>query len=122
MKKITYSIMFAVAGMLGLTLLATSMQAEACSGAQCVVNSAKGSNTGVSSVPGVFDNIATTLLFVIGAVAVIMIIVAGFKYVTSNGNPQAVESAKSTILYSVIGIVVAILAYAIVRFIVRALT
>jgi magnesium-transporting ATPase (P-type) len=58
------------------------------------------------------------LLFLIGAISVIMIIIGGIRYVTSNGDQGQLQSAKNTILYSVIGLVVAILAYAIVRFVV----
>lgn len=121
MKKSIYITIAALTGVVMLVSLA-SPYVDACTGAQCAIDSARGAKTGVSSVPGVFDNVARTLLFVISAVAVIMIIVSGFKYVTSNGDPKSVESAKSTITYSVIGIIVAILSYAIVNFIVRALT
>jgi magnesium-transporting ATPase (P-type) len=62
-------------------------------------------------------NITNTMLFAIGVVAVIMLIVGGFRYIFSGGNSQSVNAAKDTILYAVIGIVVAILAYAIVNFI-----
>ena len=41
------------------------------------------------------------ILWVVGVAAVIVIIVAGLKYVTSSGNPSAVSSAKTTILYAV---------------------
>lgn len=61
------------------------------------------------------------LLFVIGAVSVIMIIVGGIKYVISNGDSSKVKTAKDTIMYSVVGLVVAILAYAIVSFVVTRL-
>lgn len=57
------------------------------------------------------------ILWVVGVSAVIVIIVAGLKYVTSAGNPSAISSAKTTILYAVIGLVIAILAYAIVNFV-----
>ncbi len=58
------------------------------------------------------------LLFLIGAVAVIVIIIGGIKYVTSNGESSAVQSAKNTIMYAVVGLLVAILAFAIVNFVV----
>jgi len=61
--------------------------------------------------------IVDVLLFVIGVAAVIMIIIGGLKYVTSNGDSAGVTSAKNTILYSVVGIIVALLAYAIVKFV-----
>lgn len=64
--------------------------------------------------------IVNTLLFILGTIAVIMIVVGGIKYTTSNGDASAITSAKNTILYSVVGLVVAILAYAIVNFVLDA--
>ncbi|HVE80550.1 MAG TPA: pilin [Candidatus Dormibacteraeota bacterium] len=66
---------------------------------------------------GTFQQIANILIFLIGAIAVIMLILGGLQYVISNGDPKKVESAKNTILYAIIGIVVAILAFAIVGFV-----
>jgi hypothetical protein len=69
------------------------------------------------------DNIRTIvnmLLFLLGAVAVVMIVIGGIKYTTSNGDSSAITSAKNTILYSVVGLVIAIMAYAIVNFVVAA--
>jgi hypothetical protein len=61
--------------------------------------------------------IVNTLLFIIGAISVIMIVIGGIKYTTSNGDSSAVTSAKNTILYAVIGLVIALMAYAIVNFV-----
>lgn len=61
--------------------------------------------------------VTNTMLFAIGVVAVIMLIVGGFRYIFSGGNSTNVNAAKDTILYAVIGIVVALLAYAIVNFV-----
>jgi multisubunit Na+/H+ antiporter MnhB subunit len=57
-------------------------------------------------------------LFIIGAISVIMLIIGGIRYVVSGGDSGAVTSAKNTILYAIVGIVVAILAYALVNFVV----
>jgi hypothetical protein len=65
---------------------------------------------------GVFIQITNILLFVIGAIAVVMLIIGGIRYVVSQGDQNAVTSAKNTILYAIIGIVVAFLAYAAVNF------
>jgi len=62
--------------------------------------------------------ITNVLLFIIGAVAVIMIILGGIRYTTSNGDASQVTAAKNTILYSVIGLVVALLAFVIVDFVI----
>lgn len=63
----------------------------------------------------VIKNIVNILLYIIGAVAVIMVIVGGLRYVISAGNQQAVAGAKNTIVYSAVGLLVAVLAYAIVN-------
>lgn len=64
------------------------------------------------------EKIVSTLLFILGILAVIMIIVGGIRYVTSAGDASRVKAAKDTVMYSVVGLVVAILAYAIVTFVV----
>ena len=58
------------------------------------------------------------MLFAVGILAVIMIIWGGIRYVLSGGDSGAVSSAKKTILYAVVGLIVAILAYAIVNFVI----
>ncbi len=69
------------------------------------------------SVPGGIKTAVNTLLYVVGIAAVIVLIIGGLRFITAGGNPQSVNSAKDSILYAVIGIVVAILAYAIVNFV-----
>lgn len=65
--------------------------------------------------------VVNVILFVLGAIAVIMIIIGGIRYVVSAGDSSAITGAKNTILYAVIGLVVAILAFAIVNFVVNSL-
>lgn len=65
--------------------------------------------------------IATVINFlslVVGVVAVIMIIVGGFKYITSGGDSGNVTGAKNTILYALIGIIIVVLAQVIIRFVI----
>lgn len=64
--------------------------------------------------------IVNTLLFILGAISVIMIIVAGIRYTTSGGDASSVTAAKNTLMYSIIGLIVAILAFAIINFVVTA--
>ncbi|PSO43827.1 hypothetical protein BRC21_02340 [Candidatus Saccharibacteria bacterium SW_7_54_9] len=71
---------------------------------------------------GVFETVANILLLVTGAVAVIMLIIGGFRYVVSGGDSNAVQGAKDTILYAIIGIVVAFLAFAAINFVTEQLT
>jgi hypothetical protein len=68
-----------------------------------------------------FKNIVNILIFIVGAISVIMIIVGGIRYVVSNGDQAAVTGAKNTILYAVVGIVVTVMAYAIVNFVINSI-
>jgi heme/copper-type cytochrome/quinol oxidase subunit 2 len=71
------------------------------------------------------DTIATAinLLSVFaGIIAVIMIIVGGFRYITSAGNPEAAKSARNTILYAIIGLVVVAMAQVIAKFVLNKTT
>ena len=69
------------------------------------------------SLMPILENIINTLLFLVGIIAVIVIIVNGIRFVTSNGNSDQVASARNGVIYAVVGIVVAVMAYAIVRFV-----
>lgn len=70
---------------------------------------------------GIFRTVTNVLLFLIGAVSVIMLIIGGIRYTISQGDSSAVTSAKNTILYAIVGIIVAVLAFAIVNFVLSSL-
>lgn len=70
---------------------------------------------------GVFKKITNTILYIVGIMAVIMLIIGGIKYVISGGDAKKVTDAKNTVLYAIIGLVVAFLAFAIVNFVISAL-
>ena len=67
---------------------------------------------------GVVKKIINGVLYVVGVLAVVMVIIGGVQYTTSGGDQAAVTKAKNTILYGIVGLVIAILAYAIVNFVV----
>ena len=69
----------------------------------------------------IFTTVVNVLLFIIGAISVIMLIIGGIRYTISGGDSSAVTGAKNTILYAIVGIVVAVLAFAIVNFVLGAL-
>ena len=77
----------------------------------------QGQSTDLFGQTGVFQTITNVLLFILGAISVIMIIIGGIRYVLSGGNSTAVTAAKNTILYAIVGVIVALLAYAIVNFV-----
>ena len=83
------------------------------------INSAKGTGTpdNVMGDDGLIKKVVNLLLWAIGIISVIMIIIGGVRYATSNGDSNQVTAAKNTIMYAVIGLVIAIFAYAIVNFV-----
>lgn len=77
--------------------------------------------TNCTNASGTANNLVRTVVnvlsVIVGAVAVIMIIFAGFRYITSGGKQESVTSAKNTILYAVIGLVIVALAQLIVHYV-----
>ena len=71
---------------------------------------------------GFVTTITNVLLFVVGALSVIMLIIGGLRYVVSGGNASAVTAAKNTVLYAIVGLIVAFLAYSIINFVLGTLT
>lgn len=66
---------------------------------------------------GVGTRIAQTIVFIVGALSVIMVIIGGLRYVLSGGDSNAVSGAKNTVLYALVGLAVAIFSQAIVTFV-----
>jgi hypothetical protein len=66
---------------------------------------------------GIITRVIQLIVLITGIAAVIVIIIAGLRYITSSGDATKVESAKNAILFAVIGIVIAVMAQAIVTFV-----
>ncbi len=79
-----------------------------------------GSGKGESSITSIIRTVITILSYLVGIVSVIMIIIAGFKYVTSGGDSNRVGSAKSTLLYALVGLVIVALAQLLVHYVISA--
>ena len=75
-----------------------------------------------TKINDIVHTVVNLLSAIVGIVAVIMIIIGGFRYITSGGNDTSVTAAKNTILYAIIGLVVVALAQIIVRFTLSKLT
>lgn len=80
--------------------------------------------TGCGNVSEGADQVSKTIksviqLFqvIVGLISVFMIIYGGLKYITSGGNDNAIKGARNTILYAVIGLVIVVIAQAIVSFV-----
>ena len=67
---------------------------------------------------GIFTTVTNVMLFIVGAISVIMIVIGGLRYVISGGDTSNVTAAKNTILYAIVGLVVAMLAYAMINFVI----
>jgi hypothetical protein len=124
LTQLIVSGMIALFGAVGLTTLslAPAHAAPPCNTPACQVkigSNAAGAGSEKDTLGDKVKIVINVLLFLIGAVAVIMIILGGIRYVISNGDSSQVTSAKNTILYAVIGLIVALLAYAIVNFVIK---
>jgi cytochrome bd-type quinol oxidase subunit 2 len=76
-----------------------------------------GDNCGAKRVNNLFANIVQIMSLLVGVASVIVIIYAGFKYITSSGEQSRVANAKSTLLYALIGLAVAALAQFMIHFV-----
>lgn len=121
-KNIVAGLVVAMAGVVPL------MAAQPTLAVSCPGGSARGwantlsecsipeSESGDTLIP-TLQVIINVVLGVLGLVAVIMIIIGGFSFMTSQGDASKVTKARNTILYGVIGLIIAMLAFAIVNFV-----
>ena len=75
------------------------------------------SDNGAEKVTKAVQNFINTISLIVGIVAVVMIMVGGLRYITSGGSDTSVTSAKNTILYAIIGLVIVALSQVMVRFV-----
>jgi hypothetical protein cdivTM_30108 len=78
-------------------------------------------HAGANDLMGTVNIIINVVLGVLGLLAVVVIIYGGFMYTTSAGDSSKIKKAKDTIMYGVIGLVIALLAFAIVNFVVSSI-
>lgn len=76
------------------------------------------SNNSIYGPNGVVGKVVNILSIIIGVAAVIVIIIAGIQYMVSTGDPTKTNNAKNAILYAVVGLVIALLAQIIIRFVI----
>lgn len=65
----------------------------------------------------IWNRILNTLTFVVGGVAVLMIIIGSLRYALSGGDQSNITSAKNTIIYALVALIVAVMANALVNFV-----
>ena len=120
---------FFVAGVLLLAVLPLAISQPAfadcisdptSAGCPCALNSSSAACQDLIKPDGlsnILKNATNIVLFIAGALAVIMIIYGSIRFMTAHGNEKQVESARLIVTYSVIGLIIAILAYALVNFV-----
>lgn len=96
-----------------------AIQPGLCSGANIDVSgkSTTCPSTGASGLNTLLVKVVNIFSAVVGVIAVLMIIFGGLKYITSGGDSSNVSTAKNTIIYAIVGLVIVALAQIIVRFV-----
>lgn len=103
---------------LGVAVAAPVAYATPAEEVQKGINLAGGGGSTATDAGDIISLIVKVLMFIIGAISVIMIIVGGIRYTISQGDSSKLTTAKNTIMYAIVGLLVAIFAFAIVDFIV----
>lgn len=79
-------------------------------------------NDGAERISRIVTRAINTLSLIVGIVAVVMIMIGGLRYITSGGSDASVTSAKNTILYAIIGLIIVALSQVMVRFVLKQIT
>lgn len=125
MKKSIISIAIMTCAVFGTSVLSTaslsgSVSAQVSKGIDTATTSEmKGKS--IDGDKGLIKTVVNVLLWAVGVLSVIMIIFSGFRYITSSGDASKTKSAQSTLIYSVVGLIVAIMAWAIVNMVINRL-
>jgi hypothetical protein len=122
MKKIT---MFFMSLVIGLGVFVAVPQLASAATAKSTVCDGIGASSGADgctdgsgkSINDILAMVINIFSWFVGVVAVIFAIVAGFKYITSGGDASAIKSAKDTLFYVIIGLVVVALSQVVVNFV-----
>lgn len=119
MKQITKTLTQTLTGLGALLCLSTSRVIASALSVQEGANAARaeGMPTELIGDNGVFSRLTNTILLIVGLISVIMLVYGGLRYILSGGDSKKVTDAKNTILYAIIGLIISLLAFAIVNFV-----
>ena len=122
LKNILISTLTVAVMVFGVSIIYQTRNTEIAGAINSEITSGMNATSAGTSTPTdanvVIKNVTNIMFFIIGAVSVIMLIYGGIRYTTSGGNTNSVTAAKNTVIYSIVGLVISILAYAIVNFVV----
>ena len=121
MRVLIVSLGLMLTGLLTMPMpavLAQSNAEQACTGAGGKFVDGECNFQGQGTLESGFKRIINGLIFIIGAIAVLMLIIGAIRFAISSGDADAAKGARNTIIYAIIGIIVAILAFAIVNFVI----
>lgn len=105
---------------LASTAFADNITDNLCKGVEDATQAGTCSTSGLDtsgSLSSIAKQIVNVLSIIVGVVAVIMIIVGGFKYITSGGESSNVSGAKNTLIYAIVGLIIVAIAQFIVHYV-----
>lgn len=123
MNKLKVFIVSAAVAIAGAAAFAPALTASALNPLETACSNSSGNtvcdevNSGSGNLNSIIGIIVNTILFIVGALAVVMAIWSGFQYITSTGDSGKVSKAKNTLVYSIVGLIIALLAYTIVNYV-----
>ena len=123
LKKISFALI-AVLASVGISMASLPAQTSALFEGS-TENACRGINAtedgkckdGKSKISNTLKTVINLLSTIVGVAAVIMVIIGGFRYVTSNGDSATTASARNTIIYALVGLVLAAFGQVLVQFV-----
>ena len=127
MKKMILSALIVACSVFGASAisaasLSTNVSAQAADGVKKGITTATTAdmkNKSIAGEGGLISILINFLLWAVGILSVAMIIFSGFRYITSAGDAAKTKSAQTALTYSIVGLIVAVLAWVIVKMILR---
>ena len=122
MKKMILSALIVICSVFGVASLSTYVSAQAADGVKEGITTATTTdmqNKSIAGEGGLISVLINFLLWTVGVLSVVMIIFSGFRYITSAGDAAKTKSAQTALTYSIVGLIVAVLAWVIVKMILR---
>ena len=128
MKKMILSVLIVACSVFGFSAISvaslpTNVSAQAANSVVkkgiTTATTADMENKSIAGEGGLISILINFLLWTVGVLSVVMIIFSGFRYITSAGDAAKTKSAQTALTYSIVGLIVAVLAWVIVKMILR---